>query len=382
MRVLVVNAGSSSLKLSVLDDADEIVEQHDLEDWDGDASVLDDAAGSWDFDAVGHRVVHGGAELTSPVVVDDAVRSRIESLTSLAPLHQPRALAGIDATRKAFGGIPSVACFDTAFHSGMPRAAATYAVPAVWRERWPVRRFGFHGLSHAYAARRTAELLGRPTEGLRVVTCHLGAGASLCAVSGGRSVDTTMGFTPLEGLVMATRSGTVDPGLVLWLQREGGLSADEVNDALEHQSGLKALGGTSDQQALLTRAEAGEAEASAAVDVYLHRLVREMGAMVASLGGVDAFTFTGGVGENAAMIRSRSVAALAFTGARLDEARNVDPPKPDAVVGAEDSAVGVVVVEAREDVEIAREVRAVVADALSRFSWCRGAPWPLSPPVL
>ena len=382
MRVLVVNAGSSSLKLSVLDDADEIVEQHDLEDWDGDASVLGDAAGSWDFDAVGHRVVHGGAELTSPVIVDDAVRSRIESLTSLAPLHQPRALAGIDATRKAFGGIPSVACFDTAFHSGMPRAAATYAVPAAWRERWPVRRFGFHGLSHAYAARRTAELLGRPTEGLRVVTCHLGAGASLCAVSSGRSVDTTMGFTPLEGLVMATRSGTVDPGLVLWLQREGGLSADEVNDALEHQSGLKALGGTSDQQALLTRAEAGEAEASAAVDVYLHRLVREMGAMVASLGGVDAFTFTGGVGENAGMIRSRSVAALAFTGARLDEARNVDPPKPDAVVGAEDSAVGVVVVEAREDVEIAREVRAVVADALNRFSWCRGAPWPLSPPVL
>ena len=362
MRVLVVNAGSSSLKLSVLDDADVIVEQHDLEDWDGDASVLGDAAGSWDFDAVGHRVVHGGAELTSPVIVDDAVRSRIESLTSLAPLHQPRALAGIDATRKAFGGIPSVACFDTAFHSGMPRAAATYAVPAAWRERWPVRRFGFHGLSHAYAARRTAELLGRPTEGLRVVTCHLGAGASLCAVSSGRSVDTTMGFTPLEGLVMATRSGTVDPGLVLWLQREGGLSADEVNDALEHQSGLKALGGTSDQQALLTRAEAGEAEASAAVDVYLHRLVREMGAMVASLGGVDAFTFTGGVGENAGMIRSRSVAALAFTGARIDEARNVDPPKPDAVVGAEDSAVGVVVVEAREDVEIAREVRAVVAD--------------------
>jgi acetate kinase len=362
MRVLVVNAGSSSLKLSVLDDVDEIVEQHDLEDWDGDASVLDDVAGSWDFDAVGHRVVHGGAELTSPVVVDDAVRSRIGSLTSLAPLHQPRALAGIDATRKAFGGIRSVACFDTAFHSGMPRAAATYAVPAAWRQQWPVRRFGFHGLSHAYAARRTAELLERPAEGLRVVTCHLGAGASLCAVSGGRSVDTTMGFTPLEGLVMATRSGTIDPGLVLWLQREGGLSADEINDALEHESGLKALGGTSDQQALLTRAEAGDAEATAAVDVYLHRLVRELGAMVASLGGVDAFTFTGGVGENAAMIRSRAVAALAFTGARLDESRNGSPPRPDAVIDAADSAVGIVVVEAREDVEIAREVRAVVGD--------------------
>ena len=196
-RVLVVNAGSSSLKLSVLDESEEVVEKHEIDHWDdGDASVLDDVAGGWEFDAVGHRVVHGGGEFTEATVVDDEVRARIERLTSLAPLHQPRALAGIDAAREAFGDRPSVACFDTGFHASLSPAASTYAVPAAWRDRWPLRRFGYHGLSHAYAARRTADLLERPVEGFRVVTCHLGAGASLCAVSDGRSVDTTMGFTP------------------------------------------------------------------------------------------------------------------------------------------------------------------------------------------
>lgn len=358
-RVLVVNAGSSSLKLSVLDEADEIVEKHEIDHWDdGDASVLRSVAGDWSFDAVGHRVVHG-AEMTDPVVVDDAVRSRIEGLTSLAPLHQPRALAGIDAARKAFGDVPSVACFDTAFHGDMPAAASTYAVPAAWRERWPLRRFGFHGLSHAYAASRTASLLERPLESLRVVTCHLGAGASLAAVSGGRSVDTTMGFTPLEGLVMATRSGTVDPGMVLWLLREGGLSADAVNEALEHESGLKALAGTADLAEVLARSEAGDERAAAAVDAYVHRLVREMGAMVASLGGVDAITFTGGVGENAAPIRARAVSGLGFTGARLSEEAN-EAPLLDALLHEPGSHVAVVVVEAREDIEIARLVRGVL----------------------
>jgi acetate kinase len=356
-RVLVVNAGSSSLKLSVLDESDELVERHEIDHWDdGDASVLDDVAGGWEFDAVGHRVVHGGGEFTSATVVDDPVRSQIEALTSLAPLHQPRSLAGIDAAREAFGDRPSVACFDTGFHASLSAAASTYAVPVAWRERWPVRRFGFHGLSHAYAARRTADLLGRSVEGLRVVTCHLGAGASLCAVSDGRSVDTTMGFSPLEGLVMATRSGTIDPGLVLWLQREGGLGVDEVNDGLEHESGLKALAGTADQAAVLSRADAGDEAAAAAVDVYMHRLVRELGSMVAVLGGVDALTFTGGVGENAAVIRERAVSALGFVGARLSAAANASPTL-DALVHADTSRVAVAVVEAREDVEIAREVR-------------------------
>lgn len=356
-RVLVVNAGSSSLKLSVLDESEEVVEKHEIDHWDdGDASVLDDVAGGWEFDAVGHRVVHGGGEFTEATVVDDEVRARIERLTSLAPLHQPRALAGIGAAREAFGDRPSVACFDTGFHASLSPAASTYAVPAAWRDRWPLRRFGFHGLSHAYAARRTADLLERPVEGLRVVTCHLGAGASLCAVSDGRSVDTTMGFTPLEGLVMATRSGTIDPGLVLWLQREGGLGVDEVNDGLENDSGMKALGGTSDQAQLLQRAADGDGVAAAAVEVYVHRLVRELGSMVAVLGGVDALAFTGGVGENAALIRERAVAALGFVGARLSPSANASPTL-DALVHADDSRVAVAVVEAREDIEIAREVR-------------------------
>jgi acetate kinase len=359
--VLVVNAGSSSLKLSVLDAADEVVERHEVEHWDdGDASLLESVAGGWSFGSVGHRVVHGGGVFTGAVVVDDETRSRIDGFTSLAPLHQPRALAGIDAARRTFGDRPSVACFDTAYHSTLPPAASTYAVPAEWRERWPVRRFGFHGLSHAYAARRTAALLDRPASSLRLVTCHLGAGASLCAVSGGRSVETTMGFTPLEGLVMATRSGSLDPGLVLWLQREAGLSAEEVGEALEHASGVKALAGTSDQAEVLARAAAGDDAAALAVEVYVHRLVRELGSMVAVLGGVDAVTFTGGVGENSALVRERAVAALGFLGARVSASRNASPTL-DALVHDSSSAVAVAVVEAREDVEIARQVRQFVA---------------------
>jgi acetate kinase len=359
--VLVVNAGSSSLKLSVLDAADEVVERHEVEHWDdGDASLLESVAGGWSFGSVGHRVVHGGGAFTGAVVVDDETRSRIDGFTSLAPLHQPRALAGIDAARRAFGDRPSVACFDTAYHSTLPPAASTYAVPAEWRERWPVRRFGFHGLSHAYAARRTAALLDRPASSLRLVTCHLGAGASLCAVSGGRSVETTMGFTPLEGLVMATRSGSLDPGLVLWLQHEPGLSAEEVGEALEHASGVKALAGTSDQAQVLARAAAGDDAAALAVEVYVHRLVRELGSMVAVLGGVDAVTFTGGVGENSALVRERAVAALGFLGARVSASRNASPTL-DALVHDSSSAVAVAVVEAREDVEIARQVRQLVA---------------------
>ena len=358
MRALVVNAGSSSLKLRLLDEHDELLQRHDVEDWDGGSSALVAVARAWRFDAVGHRVVHGGAELTRPVVVDDEVARRIEGLTSLAPLHQPRALAGIAATREAFVDQPSVACFDTAFHAAMPQGASTYAVPQAWRDRWPIRRFGFHGLSHAYAAHRTAALLDEPAEQLRLLTCHLGAGSSLCAIRGGTSVDTTMGFTPLEGLVMATRSGTVDPGLVLWLILVGGLAPDEVNDGLEHDSGLTALAGTGKLEEVIAQAAEARQVASAAIDVYVHRLVREMGAMVASMGGVDAIAFTGGVGENAAIIRSRAVDGMAHLGARIDEDLNRSV-RPDARLHADGSAVAVFVIEAREDVEIAKQVRDV-----------------------
>ena len=214
-------------------------------------------------DAVGHRIVHGGTVFSGPVVLDGAIRRQLVELTDLAPLHQPKSLAALDAVSGVLPDVPAVACFDTAFHAGMPAAASTYAVPAQWRERYGVRRFGFHGLSHAYATRRAAVLLGGLPR--RLVVCHLGAGASLCAVLDGRSVDTTMGFTPLEGLVMATRSGSVDPGLVLWMQQHVGLSAAEVNHALEHDSGVLALAGTADMAAVV-------AADSVALEVYLHRL--------------------------------------------------------------------------------------------------------------
>jgi hypothetical protein len=237
VRLLVVNAGSSSLKLHVLGDAEETVAEKSLE-WPPDtpfpADALDDVPA---VDAVGHRVVHGGEEFREATWIDDEVRERLEALTPLAPLHQPRALAGIDGTAAALPEVAAAACFDTAFHAALAPAAATYALPAEWRERWGLRRFGFHGLSHAYATRHAAELLDRPYESLRIVSCHLGAGASVAAVAGGRSLDTTMGFTPLEGLVMATRAGSVDPGLLLWLQQEAGLDLDDLAEALEHRSG-------------------------------------------------------------------------------------------------------------------------------------------------
>ncbi|MDU0294351.1 acetate/propionate family kinase, partial [Saccharothrix longispora] len=287
MRVLVVNAGSSSLKLRLLGPGDEVERAADVPPAAaGAADVLRD----WPVpDAVGHRVVHGGTRFTAPVVVDPEVRRELEDLTALAPLHQPKSLAGLAAVGELYPDVPAVACFDTAFHTTIPAAASTYAVPREWRERYAIRRYGFHGLSHAYSARRAAEWL-RP--GLRLVTCHLGAGASLAAVADGRCVDTTMGFTPLEGLVMATRSGTVDPGLVLWLEEHEKLSPHEVATALEERSGLTALAGTGDLREIDAAASAGDPDAVLALDVYVHRLVAGVAAMTASLGGLDALVFT------------------------------------------------------------------------------------------
>ncbi|HET8642173.1 MAG TPA: acetate/propionate family kinase, partial [Pseudonocardiaceae bacterium] len=237
VNVLVVNTGSSSLKLTLLGPDDEVLDSTHVERWDGAGHVAEFVDRLPGVDVVGHRVVHGGPDYCGPVRIDGRVRDRLAALTELAPLHQPRAVAGIDAVLAALPDVPAVACFDTAFHAGLPDAAATYALPAQWRRRWGLRRYGFHGLSHSYAAKRAAGLVGHPLDRLRVVTCHLGAGASLCAVLGGRSVDTTMGFTPLEGLVMVTRSGTVDPGLLVWLLQRGELGVDELADGLEHRSG-------------------------------------------------------------------------------------------------------------------------------------------------
>jgi acetate kinase len=363
-RVLTVNAGSSSLKLRLLDGNDAVVRESersavtDAAALRGELVAILDEAGA---DAAGHRVVHGGAEFTAPTVVDPRVEADLDRLADLAPLHNPPAVAAIRALESVAPGLPTIACFDTAFHATIPPAAATYAVPAAWRRRWPLRRFGFHGLSHAYASRRSAELLGRPLSELRLVTAHLGAGASLAAVQNGRSVETTMGFTPLEGLVMATRSGSVDPGLLLWVQRHGELGAEEMERALDGEAGLLALSGRSgDMREVLTGIDAGDERCRLAFEVYLHRLAAGIAAMAAAMGGLDALVFTGGVGENAPRVREAAAAATAFLGVELDPGGNADPTG-DAILSRPGAAVATLRVRAREDIEIARQVRETLA---------------------
>jgi acetate kinase len=359
MRVLVVNAGSSSVKLRLLDAADVLVAEADI---DAPRAEVDEAAirewvaSAGPVDAVGHRIVHGGERFRSAVRIDDDVVGELRALTDLAPLHQPKSLAALDAVRGALPRTPAVACFDTAFHATMPPEAATYAVPRAWRERWGARRYGFHGLSHAYAARRAVEMA--PGVG-RLVTCHLGAGASLCAVHDGRSVDTTMGFTPLEGLVMATRSGSVDPGLLLWLLEREQISVAEAAAALEHESGLLALAGTADMREVLDHEANSDPDARLAFGVYVHRLRAGIAAMVASLGSVDAIVFTGGVGERSARVREVTMAGLGFLAASIDRPANA-AAEGDADVSAWGAIVRTLVVAAREDLEIARQVREVL----------------------
>jgi acetate kinase len=291
------------------------------------------------------------------VRIDASVLHRLDATAELAPLHNPPALQGIRALQKLRPALPVVACFDTAFHASLSEAAATYAVPWRWTSEWGIRRYGFHGLSHAWSSRRAAELLGRPLRDLRIVTCHLGAGASLCAVQGGVSVDTTMGFTPMEGLVMATRSGSVDPGAILWAQRKGSLGVEEVERALDRESGLLGVSGVSaDMREVLEAAERGQGRARLALDVYSHRLRALVAAMAAALHGLDVLVFTGGIGEHAAPVRSAACAGLEFLGVELDEERN-GAARPDSVISNPDSPVAVLLVAAREDLQIAREVR-------------------------
>jgi acetate kinase len=350
MRVLAVNAGSSSLKLTVLDDDNQALAERkvDLPDGADPVAPMEKFLGEAPpVDVAGHRVVHGGPYFRDPIVIDEGVLQRLGELSRLAPLHNPPALAGITALRQVAPSLPAVACFDTAFHATIPDAAAVYAVPA----EWGVRRYGFHGLSHAYASRRGAELLGRPVDRLRLVTCHLGAGSSLCAVDRGQSVDTTMGYTPTDGLVMATRSGSIDPAAVLEVQQRLGLSALDVEQALNHRSGLLALAGTPDMRAILAR---DDPASRLAVAVYLHRLRALLAAMVAAMGGAEGLVYTGGIGENAPAVRS--AAAPGFLGAGVDPVAN-EEGKGDREISAPGAAVRTVVVRAREDIEIASACR-------------------------
>jgi acetate kinase len=356
MRVLVVNSGSGSVKLRLLDTDDSLLWRRDgpaaaeLSDDELDAMLAE----APEADAVGHRVVHGGADLRGPTLIDDAVLRQLDALTAVAPLHQPPALRLIRMTLEARPELPNVACFDTSFHRTIPPAAETYPIPEAWRKTYPIRRYGFHGLSHMWSSKRVAELAGAPPQ--RLVVCHLGAGASLSAVHDGRCVDTTMGFTPLEGLMMATRSGDVDPGLVLWLIRHAGISPDEVEHRLVHESGLLGMAGQADMRTVLNLADAGDEAAALAVDVYQHRLRAGIAAMAASLGGLDTLVFTGGVGEHAWQVRARAAADLAYLGVRVDAAANRDAV-PDAELSDGGAAVRTFLIEAREDLEITRDTR-------------------------
>lgn len=361
MRVLTVNVGSSSIKLRLVEGGRSVASADVAS---GQAGDLDDVIGEaileWDRpDAVAHRIVHGGTRFRAPALLDDAAIGGIEELAPLAPLHQRRGLEGVSLLRRLLPDTPHVGCFDTAFFAALPERSSTYAVPPEWRERYGLRRFGFHGLSHAYASRTAASLLSDGSS-RRVVTCHLGSGASLAAVEDGRPVDTTMGFTPLEGIVMATRSGSVDPGMLLWLQTHAGLDAAEVSDGLEHRSGLRGLAGTPDMREILERSASGDEEAALAFDVYVHRLRCAIASMTAAMGGWDALVFTGGVGENAPEVRASACRGLAHLGVDVDEKVNA-AAVPDARLDTGASAVEVFVVSSREDLEMAAQAGQVVA---------------------
>ncbi len=351
--VLVVNAGSTSLKLRLVE-TDESVEAVDAFD-SIDRSTID---------AVGHRVVHGGDRLHDPVVIDDFVRSEILALEPLAPLHNAPALAGITAAEAALPNVPHVAVFDTAFHRTMPAEAASYALPRTWRETWGIRRYGFHGLSVAWCAERAPVLLGVSPEALRLVVCHLGGGCSVTAVRDGCSVDTTMGFSPLDGVPMTTRSGSVDPGALLYLQRQHGVTVDDLDRVLNEESGLKGLSGLSGDVRELEAATATDEDARLALGVYTHRIAGAVSAMAASLGGLDALVFTAGVGEHSASVREAVCARLRFLGVKLDDARN-EHESADVDIASGESAVRVLVIAAREELVVARAVRALLGPSLA-----------------
>ncbi len=362
MRILVINAGSSSLKWQYFD-GDRLVIDENIQRWnpaDGFDDVVAAVSAAGGVDAVGHRVVHGGPKLRETTVIDDDVVEYLKTTVDLAPLHQPPAIAGIEIARAAFPDAVHVACFDTAFHRTLSSAASTYALPKEWNERWQLRRYGFHGLSHAYAYRAGAQLAGVSTDS-RILTAHLGAGASLCAIHEGRSVATTMGFTPLEGLVMVTRSGTVDPGLMLWLLEHTSMDVKQLSDAMEHGSGLAGLSGTSgDVRDVVAGVDAGDTDAITAWEVFNHQLAGLAGQMIVAMGGLDLLVFTGGIGEHQQRVRDSLASALGFLGVELSSAAN-DAASGDAVISSAASRVPVVVVTAREDLQIVREVASVVS---------------------
>jgi acetate kinase len=326
--------------------------EHLLKDvWSGEQRVLSSAS---EIDVAGHRIVHGGPVYTDPVVITPEVKSGIARASKFAPLHNRAELEGVEIIRKLLGPVPQVAVFDTGFHRSMPLAAMVYAGPYEWYEEG-IRRYGFHGINHQYCAGRVSQLLGQDLQGLKLVTCHLGNGCSLAAILEGHSIDTTMGFTPLEGLVMGTRSGSVDPGILTYLMSQNNADGAQIDDLLNHKSGLLGISGISgDMREILAAIEQGSARAKLAFEIYIHRLQAGIGSMIAVLGGIDALVFTAGVGENSPNVRSAVCSKLGFLGLKLNEEKNAQP-LPDQDIAAPDSSVHVFVIRAQEDWSIARE---------------------------
>ena len=367
--VLVLNAGSSSLKYQViaLPDGTRLL-GGEIEEISagGFGRALDQAiaevteAGIRPIAAVGHRIVHGGPRHTAPAVVDDALLTSIDELARLAPLHNPPAAEGIRRARESFPDVPQVAVFDTAYFAALPAHAATYALDTSLAAAESIRRYGMHGTSHEYVATATAAVLGRDLAELDLIVLHLGNGASAAAIKSGRPVETSMGFTPLEGLVMGSRGGDLDPGVLLHLLRHAGFDADALDDLLHHRSGLQGLTGTSDLREVLSAADSGDSGAQLALAVYCHRIRKYVGAYLAVLGGADAVVFTAGVGENLPRVREQALAGLYSLGILLDEELNAARSREARLVSAEGSRVKVLVVPTNEELAIARRVADLV----------------------
>jgi acetate kinase len=376
--VLVLNSGSSSLKYQLIEPgsgtslADGIVEQigepsSPVRDHEAALHVafeklcddgIDLKAGG--LVAVGHRVVHGGPVFYNPTVIDDAVIDQLKQLSMLAPLHNPPAIQGIEVARKMLPDVPHIAVFDTAFFHHLPAAAATYAIDHELAEKWQIRRYGFHGTSHRYVSEQVAAFLGRPLEKLNQVVLHLGNGASASAIAGGRPVDTSMGLTPLEGLVMGTRSGDIDPSIVSYLHREAKMRVDDIESMLNQRSGLLGLAGERDFRRLREMIESGDKSAQLAYDVFIHRLRKYIGAYLAILGRADVVTFTAGVGENAVAVRRDALSGLAALGIEIDEQRNSQSGSDARRISTDSSPVAVLVIPTNEELAIARDCVRVI----------------------
>ena len=392
---LIVNSGSSSLKYQLIElDGEETLasgsidrigeatssvghttagEKHEkqlpIADHTAALRVLTDAFAEYGPDlafsppvVIGHRVVHGGSLFTGPTLVTDRVIADIEELSALAPLHNPANLAGIRAAAVIFAGVPQVAVFDTAFHQTLPPEAFTYAIDRDLAAQHKIRRYGFHGTSHKYVSEQAAVFLDRPLESLKTIVLHLGNGASATAIDGGRSIDTSMGLTPLEGLVMGTRSGDLDPAIIFHLHRQAGLGFEELDSLLNRGSGLLGLTGNGDMRDVQNAAAGGDADAEAALAVWRHRIRHYVGAYVAQLGGLDALVFTAGVGENNALLRRRALAGLEFLGIEIDNDRNELASREPRAISPEGAGVSVLVIPTNEELEIARQALSVAAE--------------------